>query len=122
MRHHPTTFIRRIASTFFVFLALFVVWSDVLAVPGEARTVSVVEHGAAHVLDDERHADAGGAMNLDEQDAVPSLEDNCGLDDTFDLPPEHAVRVPRLMSNPPADIPVSRHAHVPAFDLRPPIA
>lgn len=122
MRHHPTTFIRRIAGTFLVFLALVVAWSGASAMPSDASAGSVVSYNVAHVSDDDRRASGGGAVNLDEQGAVPSLEDNQGLDDTFDLPPEHAVRVPRLSSARPADIPVSRHAHVPAFDLRPPIA
>lgn len=122
MRYHPATFIRRIAGTFLVFLALFAAWPGTSAMTGDAPVEPVVTHSVAHVLDDHRHAHADDAVNIDDQGAVPSLEDNHGLDDTFDLPPEHAVRMPRLSSVRPADIPLSRHAHVPAFDLRPPIA
>ena len=115
MNRHTSAFTRRIASTFFVLLALFVVCAGVQAMPCPSTMGPADSQYAALVaLDD--------MPDIDDQDAVPSLEDNTnGLDDTFDVPAEHAVSVSHPMPvRPPAHAP-EPHAHAPNAELRPPI-
>jgi hypothetical protein len=112
-----TSPLRRFASTFFVFIALFVACMGVQAVPCDHDTGhdSVAGHVAALVADD--------ALPSTDDQTLPSLEDNSGgLDDTFDVPTEHVLTVPRLAveGHPQASPPP--HAHHPSLDLRPPIA
>ena len=112
-----TSSLRRFASTFFVFIALFVACMGVEAVPCDRDTGhdTVAEHVAALVTDD-------GFQSTDD-DALPSLEDNSGgLDDTFDVPTEHALTVPRLAAAGHPLVAPAPHAHHPSLDLRPPIA
>jgi len=114
---------RRFASTIFVFLALLVACMGVSAAPAAAEALSVTmaqEHATPHA----HAASADDTVALDDQDAVPSLEDNSngGLDDTFDVPPLHVVSVPRIATTGHADVRPQPHAHHPSLDLRPPIA
>ena len=114
---------RRFASTIFVFLALLVACMGVSAAPAAAEALSVTmaqEHATPHA----HAASADDTVALDDQDAVPSLEDNSngGLDDTFDVPPEHAVTIPRIAASGHAGLAPAPHAHHPSLDLRPPIA
>jgi hypothetical protein len=112
---HPATAMRRFASTFLVLLALFVACAGVHAMPCEPQGMG--EHA---VLVDVA-ADALG--DLDDQGSIPSLEDNSGgLDDTFDLPPMHAVSIAHLAAGRPPGLAPAPHAHHPSLDLRPPIA
>jgi hypothetical protein len=111
-----TTSLRRLASTIFVFLALFVACVGAQAMPcdRDAPVDGVAVHMAL-VADDTGESD--------DQDALPSLEDNSnGLDDTFDVPPEHAVTIPRIAASGHAGLAPAPHAHHPSLDLRPPIA
>lgn len=112
---------RRIASTIFVFFALFVACVGVNAAPsasGIAAAVASQEHAAHHAL-----AGLDDTASLDEQDAVPCLEDNSGggLDDTFDVPPQPVVTIPRVVADRHADVLPMPHAHHPSLELRPPI-
>ncbi|PTR32852.1 hypothetical protein C8J98_10460 [Luteibacter sp. OK325] len=112
-----TSSLRRFASTFFVFIALFVACMGVQAVPCDRDTGhdSVAGYVAALVADD-------GSQST-EDDTLPSLEDNSGgLDDTFDVPTEHAMSVPRLVAAGHLHVVPAPHAHHPSLDLRPPIA
>ncbi|WP_448098189.1 hypothetical protein [Luteibacter yeojuensis] len=114
----PTATLHRIASTFLVLLALFVVCAGVQAMPCERHASSVMEQQYA--------SPSGGALDdvvdLADQDPVPSIEDNGGgLDDTFDVPPQHVVTVPHLVeARPQGTLPAPRPHH-PSLDLRPPI-
>ncbi|MET0935986.1 MAG: hypothetical protein ABWX83_08350 [Luteibacter sp.] len=111
-----TSPLRRFASTIFVFLALFVACVGVQAMPcnSHGHADGVAEH-VALLVDDTAEAD--------DQDALPSIEDNNGgLDDTFDVPPEHAVTVPHVAASRPPGLAPAPHAHHPSLDLRPPIA
>jgi hypothetical protein len=111
-----TSLLRRYASTFFVFLALFVACVGVQAHPGErvAQDNASVEY-VATLADD--------ASQSTDDETLPSLEDNgVSLDDTFDLPPEHALIVPRLATAGHPVVAPAPHAHHPSLDLRPPIA
>lgn len=111
----PATLMRRFASTFFVLLAMFVVCAGAHAMPCEQQVIG------EHMVQAEIAGDNLG--DLDDQDPVPSLEDNTGgLDDTFDVPPEHAVNIVRLLASRPPGIAPAPHAHHPSLDLRPPIA
>jgi len=115
MNRPASAFTRRIASTFFVLLALFVVCAGVQAMPCPSTMAPAdSQHAALVALDD--------IPGIDDQDAVPSLEDNTnGLDDTFDVPAEHAVVVAHPMPmRPPAHAPEA-HGHAPNDELRPPI-
>jgi len=116
MNRPTSAFTRRIASTFFVLLALFLVCAGVQAMPCPSTMVPAdSQHAALVALDD--------APDIDDQDAVPSIEDNTsGLDDTFDVPAEHAVAVPRPMPVRPPAHAADSHAHVHNAELRPPIA
>lgn len=119
MNRFPANPIRRIASTFFVFLALFVVCAGVQAMPcGADDAVSDALHAPLSV-DLSPDTDDG----LDGEDLVSSLEDNNnGLDDTFDVPPEHAMSVPRLYPDGLPGLVPPPHAHARSSELRPPIA
>ncbi|MGY3231652.1 hypothetical protein ACVWWJ_003136 [Luteibacter sp. HA06] len=111
-----TSSLRRFASTIFVFLALFVACMGVQAFPCDRDTDhdGLVEH-VALVADD-------GTQSIDDE-TLPSLEDNSGgLDDTFDVPTEHALAVPRLTTAGHPNVAPAPHAHHPSLDLRPPIA
>lgn len=111
-----TSSLRHFASTLFVFLALFVACMGVQAAPCEHDRGhdGVVAHGSL-VADD-------GSQTLDDED-LPLLEDNSGgLDDTFDVPSEHALTVPRLAAAGHPNVGPAPHAHHPSLDLRPPIA
>jgi hypothetical protein len=111
-----TSSLRRFASTIFVFFALFVACMGVQAFPCDRDTGhdGPGEH-AALVADD-------GAPSV-EDETLPSLEDNGGgLDDTFDVPNEHALAVPRLVAAAHPSVTPAPHAHHPSLDLRPPIA
>jgi hypothetical protein len=111
-----TSSLRRFASTIFVFIALFVACMGVQAVPCDRNTDhdGIAEHVALVTDDDSRSID---------DEALPSLEDNSGgLDDTFDVPPEHALTVPRLAAAGHPNVGPAPHAHHPSLDLRPPIA
>jgi hypothetical protein len=111
-----TSSLRRFANTIFVFFALFVAFMGVQAFPcdRDMDNGGMVEH-IALMADD-------GTQSIDDE-TLPSLEDNSGgLDDTFDVPTEHALAVPRLaMAGHPSVAPAP-HAHHPSLDLRPPIA
>jgi hypothetical protein len=111
-----TSSLRRFASTIFVFFALFVACVGAQATPCDRdnHPDGIAVHVAV-VADDT--ADSGGDNTL------PSLEDNNGgLDDTFDVPPEHAVMIARLMASRPAGVVPASHAHHPNLALRPPNA
>jgi hypothetical protein len=113
----PTSFLRRFASTFFVFIALCVACMGVQAVPcdRDAAYDSTLGHVVALAADD------GSAPA--EDSTLPSLEDNSGgLDDTFDVPTEHVLTVPHLVAASHSDVAPAPHAHHPSLDLRPPIA
>jgi hypothetical protein len=115
------TAMRRFASTIFVFIALFVACVGVSAAPYAADmavTAGAQDHAVQHAL-----AAADDTAAVDDQDAVPSLEDNTGggLDDTFDVPPEHVVSVPQMSAARYAGLVPLPHAHHPSLDLRPPI-
>jgi hypothetical protein len=117
MATSSTFSLRRFASTFFVFIALFVACMGVQALPNDGDTghAPVAEHVVAPVTDD-------GAPSTDDGD-LPSIEDNSGgLDDTFDVPTEHALTVPRLAVGGHGHRVPAPHAHHPSLDLRPPIA
>ncbi|MDQ7995487.1 MAG: hypothetical protein AAGC76_06515 [Luteibacter sp.] len=111
---------RRFASTIFVFFALFVACVGVNAAPsasGLAAAEASQEHAAQHAL-----AVADDTASFDDQDPVPSLEDNSGgLDDTFDVPPQHVVTIPHVSTSRHADVRPAPHAHHPSLELRPPI-
>jgi hypothetical protein len=112
-----TSSLRRFASTFFVFIALFVACVGVQAVPcdRDTGTDTLVGQVLAGVADD-------GAQSADD-DSLPLLEDNSGgLDDTFDVPSEHSLSVPRLAALGHPAVTPPPHAHHPSLDLRPPIA
>src|ERR1700754_1619436 len=106
----PTSSLRRFASTIFVFIALFVACMGVQAVPCERNLDrdSIAEH-VALVTDD----DSG---SIDDE-ALPSLEDNRrGLDDTFDVPPEHALNVAHVAAAGHPNVGPAPHAHHPSLD------
>ncbi|SDG90254.1 hypothetical protein [Dyella sp. 333MFSha] len=112
---------RRFASTIFVFFALFVACVGVNAAPSATSIASALasqEHAAQHAL-----AVSDDTAYYDDQDPVPSLEDNSGgsLDDTFDVPPQHVVTIPRVATSRHADVLPMPHAHHPSLELRPPI-
>lgn len=112
-----TCFLRRFASTFFVFIALFVACMGVQAMPynGDTGHDPVAEHVTA------LEADEGSPSNDDGD--LPSIEDNSGgLDDTFDVPTEHALTMPRAAAGGHVHTMPAPHAHHPSLDLRPPIA
>jgi hypothetical protein len=113
MGNFLTNLMRRAACTSFVLFALFVACVSVQATPYDAP----LEH-AAHAslaLDDT----AAG----DDIDPTPSLEDNTvSLDDTFDVPPEHALPLARSIAARPPALTPDPHAHHHSFELRPPIA
>lgn len=110
----PTTVMRRLASTILMLVAMFVVCAGVQAMPcGQQVT-------GEYLAQVETVGDQLG--DLDDQAPVPSLEDNSGgLDDTFDVPPEHAVSVPHLAEGRPRGIMPAPNPHHPSLDLRPPI-
>jgi hypothetical protein len=114
-----TTAMRHFASTFFVFLALFVVCAGVQAMPCERQASSMTDqHYVPHTS-----GTLDGAATLDDQDPIPSIEDHGGgLDDTFDAPPHYAVKMLHLIAGRPAGLVPAPHAHHPSLDLRPPIA
>jgi hypothetical protein len=117
MATSPTSSLRRFASTFFVFIALFVACMGVQAVPcdRDASSDGMSGHVMALATDD-------GSAPADES-TLPSLEDNSGgLDDTFDVPAEHFLTVPRLAVEGHPPVTPAPHAHHPSLDLRPPIA
>jgi len=117
MATSPTSSLRRIASTIFVFIALFVACMGVQAVPcdRDAGRDDVAVHVVAQPTDD-------GSQSTDDG-ALPSLEDNSGgIDDTFDVPTEHTLTVPRLAAAGHPCVAPAPHAHHPSLDLRPPIA
>ena len=117
MDRHPATILRRIASTFLVLIALFVVCGGVQAMPCPSSPAN------AETQHEVLLAAADDGVAPDDQDAVPSLEDNTGgLDDTFDVPTEHAVAVSHLIAVRPPGIAPGAHAHAPNAELRPPIA
>jgi hypothetical protein len=119
MQFLPTTAMRHIASTFLVLLALFVVCVGAQAMPGERQASSTMEQHEASPAGD-AHDDVA---DPDDQDPLPSLEDNGGgLDDTFDTPPDHAVTMLHLRASRPAGLLPAPAAHHPSLDLRPPIA
>jgi len=116
MATSKTSFLRRFASTLFVFIALFVACMGAQAVPCASHPDrdSVAEYVALVTDDDSRSVD---------DEALPSLEDNSGgIDDTFDVPPEHALGVPHLAATGHPNVGPAPHAHHPSLDLRPPIA
>ena len=121
MNHSPAMSIRRIAGTLIAFLALFVVCAGVHAMP--CHTAPDALDGLHAPLIQDVASDAGDIADPSDEDLVSSLEDNNGsLDDTFDLPPEHAVAVPRLYpGQPPGHVPAP-YAHTRSSELRPPIA
>jgi hypothetical protein len=117
MATSTTSFLRRFASTIFVFIALFVACVGVQAAPCQPDTDhdTVAGHVAALTADD-------GSQPTDDE-SLPSLEDNSGgLDDTFDVPTGHALTVPRLAAAGHPHVGPAPHAHHPSLDLRPPIA
>jgi hypothetical protein len=108
-----TRFLRRTASTALVLVALFVACMSVQAAPCGAP----VEPGihAAFAVD---QAGIG-----DDIDPAPSLEDNTvSLDDTFDVPRQHALHIARGLAVRPTGLNPDPHAHDHSFELRPPIA
>jgi hypothetical protein len=110
-----TSLLRRSASTFFVFLALFVACLGAQAFPGERDSHNDLAEHVAMLADD--------ASQTTDDEALPSLEDNgVTLDDTFDVPPEHALTVLRLATAGHPAVAPAPHAHHPSLDLRPPIA
>ncbi|NID14127.1 hypothetical protein [Luteibacter yeojuensis] len=115
MKRFPAPSIRRLASTFLVFLALFVACAGVQAMscPDVTDTVAVA-----------LYADAGSdPADPGDEGLRLSLEDNnSGLDDSFDVPPEHAVNMPRLHPGRPPGLVPPPHAHARSSELRPPIA
>ncbi|UPG91782.1 hypothetical protein L2Y96_08465 [Luteibacter aegosomaticola] len=114
MGHFLTSFMRRAACTSFVLFALFVACVSVQAAPCDVP----LEHAAHATL-----AIDDAAAGDDNDPTMPSLEDNTvSLDDTFDLPPEHALHVARGLATHPAAITPDPHAHHHSFELRPPIA
>jgi hypothetical protein len=114
MNRFPANSIRRIAGTLLVFLALFVACAGVHAMPCHATDA----------ISDALHIGAdNGLADPDDEDLVSSFEDNNGsLDDTFDVPPEHAVTMPRLFPARPPGLVPPPHAHARSSELRPPIA
>jgi hypothetical protein len=120
MRLSPATVMRHLASTLFVFLALFVVCGGAQALPYGQHTASATSPHS--------HLSQAGTVpddpaGLDERDCVPSLEDNsCGVDDTFDTPLQHAMTMLRLLASRPLGLAPAPAAHHPSLDLRPPIA
>jgi hypothetical protein len=117
MNRHPANSMRRIVGTFLVFLALLVACVGVHAMPCHAAEADALHAALAVDMSGDEAADP------DDDGVVPSLEDNSnGLDDTFDVPPEHTVTVPRLYPGKlPGHVPPP-HAHVRGSELRPPIA
>jgi hypothetical protein len=108
-----TSFMRRAACTSLVLFALFVACVSVQATPCDTPLEHVVH--AAVVLDD--------TASGDDIDPTPSLEDNTvSLDDTFDVPPEHALPFARSTAARPSALTPDPHAHHHSFELRPPIA
>ena len=117
MATSPTSSLRRFASTFFVFIALFVACMGVQAGPCDRDMghEGASGYAVALVADD-------GSQSTDDN-TLPSLEDNSGgLDDTFDVPVEHLLTVPRLVAAGHLHVVPAPHAHHPSLDLRPPIA
>jgi hypothetical protein len=111
-----TSSLRRFASTFFVFIALFIACMGVEAAPCDRDTHH--DGVAGHVT----LAADDGSQSTDD-DALPSLEDNSGgLDDTFDVPTAHVLTVPHLAAAGHPNVGPAPHAHHPSLDLRPPIA
>ncbi|HEY4292029.1 hypothetical protein [Luteibacter sp.] len=121
MNRFPANLLRRIASTLFVFLALFVVCAGVQAMP--CSVVGAMQDALHAPLSVDTHDTDDGLVALDDEDFVSSLEDhNGGLDDTFDLPPEYAVTMLRLYAGRPPGLVPPPHAHARSSELRPPIA
>ncbi|HEY4092232.1 MAG TPA: hypothetical protein VGN46_12005 [Luteibacter sp.] len=113
MGHFLTTFMRRAASTTFVLFALFVACVSVQATPCDAPLEHAIH--ATLALDD--------TATGDDIEPAPSLEDNTvSLDDTFDVPREHALHVARGIATRPTAMTPDPHAHHHSFELRPPIA
>lgn len=112
---------RRWSRTFLVLAALLVASvvghaASTASVHADRSAVASAMHVEVHAL-----ADDGGAGTSD-QDPVPSIEDHHGgLDDTFGLPPQHAVQFQRLSPVRPRDAGAGAHAHHHSQDLRPPI-
>jgi hypothetical protein len=122
MNRFPATTLRRIAGTFLVFLALVVACAGVHARPCDVADPFADALHAPLALDGGGDLDEGPA-EPDDEDLVSSLEDNNGgLDDTFDVPPEHAVHMPRLHPGRPPGLVPPPHAHARSSELRPPIA
>jgi hypothetical protein len=108
-----TSILRRTASTCFVLVALFIACMSVPTVACDAPLEPGI-HAALAV-------DQAGMG--DEFDPAPSLEDNTvGLDDTFDVPREHALHIARGLAARPTGLTPDPHAHHHSFELRPPIA
>ena len=110
-----TSSLRRLASTLFVFLALFV------ACAGASATA----HGepASCLADVHATVAADEVADMDDEGSLPFLEDNGGgVDDTFDVPVLHAVTVSRHPCAHPGELAAGPHAHHANLDLRPPIA
>lgn len=110
------TVMRRFVSTMFVLVAMFVACGAVQANP-------CVTHDDVIVMEHVSH-DMSGMFAADDDSSgqVPSLEDNSyNLDDTFDVPPEYVMNVPRGVTPRPVDLVPPPHAHHPRQDHRPPI-
>src|ERR1700754_3134233 len=111
MATSSTFFLRRFASTFFVFIALFVACMGVQALPYESDSghEPVAEHVVALATDD-------GSPSTDGDD-LPSIEDNSGgLDDTFDVPTEHTLTVRHFAVGGHGHMAPAPHAHHPSLD------
>lgn len=107
---------RRFLSTMIVLVGLFVACGTVQANPCVAHDDVILMEHVSH--------DAAGvfASDDDARGTVPSLEDNSySLDDTFDVPAEHVISVPRASTPRPVDLVPPPHAHHPRQDHRPPI-
>lgn len=119
MGHFLAKLMRRAACTSFVLFALFLACVPAQAAPcapcGNADTVQEHIVHAALAADDH--------TGNDDIDPTPSIEDNTvSLDDTFDVPPDHALPPVRTGAIRPAALMLAPHAHHHSFELRPPIA
>ncbi len=110
------TAMQRFLSAIFVLVAMFVACGAVQANPCVMHDDVVVMEHVSHDMD------GVFASDDDTSGQVPSIEDNSySLDDTFDVPPEYVMSVPRAITPRPVDLVPPPHAHHPRQDHRPPI-